>query len=140
MHRAPTVCGDQVVGCGHWAQSVQHSLDPIRPQFLALQKVNTRPKEGQGGAQSLPVGSVAIPGLHAIPTLLCKTRPLLGFDQGPVTFCSNGSHLVVKLHPSALLQGLLQCCASGLGLQGSGDTHFPMPAGTGFPGQWESRG
>jgi hypothetical protein len=35
----------------------------------------------QGCAQSLTVGSVIIPGLRALPTLLHKSRSLVGFDQ-----------------------------------------------------------
>lgn len=52
---------------------------------------------------------VAIPG-PALPTLLLKVRRLLGFEQRPVTFCSNESPLVVKLHLSTLFARL----ASGL--------------------------
>ena len=74
---------------------------------------------------------VVIPSLRALSTLLCKTRPLLGFHQGLVTFHSNGSHLVVRLHVSALPQ---ETCAAGqgLGLQGSGSAHFPVPTALDF--------
>lgn len=88
---------------------------------------------------------VAIPG-PALPTLLLKVRRLLGFVQRPVTFCSNGSPLVVKFHLSTLLQGLLQAVRwacqiqRGCGLQGAGDSYFPIHPGAGFPGQCESRG
>lgn len=136
MPRPPLVSGDQSVDSGHWAQWVQQSWDPLRPWFLAIQKVNIWPREGQWYAES-PVGPVVIPVLHALSTLLFKTRPLLGFHQGPVTFHSDWSHMVVKLHVSALLQ---ETCRLGVGTPGVWKCSLSNTHSTRLRGQWESRG
>lgn len=124
---------------GLWSLGAVDTTDALRPWFLAIQKVNTWPREGQGCAAS-PCGSslVVIPSLRALSTLLCKTRPLLGFHQAPVTFHSNGSHLVVRLHVSALPQET--CCRSGVGTPGVWKRSLSSAHSTGLPGQWESRG
>ena len=94
----------------------------------------------QGGAVVCRVscgGPVVAPVLHALSTLLCKTRPLLGFHQGPVTFHSDWSHLVVKLHVSALLQ---ETCRLGIGTPGVWKCSLSNAHSTGLRGKWESRG
>lgn len=71
-------------GSGLWSLGIIGTVElgAVWPQFLALQKVNRRPREGWGHIQSLTVGPVVIPGLGALPTLLPGTRLSLVLSRG----------------------------------------------------------
>lgn len=117
------VSGNQAVDYCPWAQLVQlRTWTPSSPS-----PCSTGEHEALGGAGTCLVGSVAIPGLPALPTLLHNRRPPLGFEQRPVTFYSYWRPLVVKIYILGLfLQGHLQHCALG----------WPNPDGLWTPGIW----
>lgn len=93
------------------------------------------------------VGSVAIPGLPALSTLLNNRRPLLGFDQRLVTFYSYWRPLPAKIYifwalsarpPSALCIGLAK--PTWFVDPRDLEIHFPIPTGAAFPVQQKSKG
>lgn len=137
------VSGNQAVDYCPWAQLVQlRTWTPSSPS-----PCSTGEHEALGGAGACLVGSVAIPGLPALPTLLHNRRPPLGFEQRPVTFYSYWRPLVVKIYifealsarpPSALCIGLAKprWFVDPRDLE----THFPIHPGAAFPVQHESKG
>lgn len=109
MHRAPSLWkpGSGLLSLGTVGQL--RTWTPSSPSPCA-----TGEHEALGGAGTCLVGSVAIPGLPALPTLLHNRRLPLGFEQRPVTFYSYWRPLVVKIYILGLfLQGHLQHCALG---------------------------